>query len=78
VAGPVENVLMLSLLAYAHELKDRTEFTDAAPRVVLQANELKMAKLLTEAMSIEDPELTRCVDAGAFLFASRSTEAENT
>lgn len=38
---------MLSLLSYLHELKDRREFTDSAPRVVLQPNELKMAKLLT-------------------------------
>ncbi len=65
IIRPMENVLMLSLLAYAHELKDRSEFTDAAPRVVLQANELKMAKLLTEAMTIEDPELGQYRDGYA-------------
>ena len=36
---PVENVLMMSLPSYAQELKDRREFTDSAPRVVLRANE---------------------------------------
>jgi non-homologous end joining protein Ku len=32
----IENVLMMSLLNYEQELKDRAEFTDSAPRVALQ------------------------------------------
>src|SRR5688572_14810416 len=47
----------MSLLSYQHELKDAQEFHEAAPRAHVSAAELKMAKLLTQAMSIENPDL---------------------
>jgi DNA end-binding protein Ku len=52
-----DGVLVMSLLSYQQELQDADEFQDAAPKMVLPANELKMAKLLTEAMGLEEVNL---------------------
>jgi DNA end-binding protein Ku len=65
VLRPVGTTLMLSLLSYHDELKDPREFTDSAPRVVLTTEETRMARLLTEAMAIEDPDLSKYRDGYA-------------
>jgi DNA end-binding protein Ku len=57
--GPV---LMLMLLAYEQELKDAGEFERGAPDVDVSAAELKMAKLLTEAMSVNEADLSEYRD----------------
>jgi DNA end-binding protein Ku len=62
IVRPRGSVLMMSLLAYEEELKNAKEFEDNAPDVQLSAQELKMAKLLTEAMSVSDPELSQYRD----------------
>ena len=48
---PVGKLLMMSFLSYAEDLKDTKEFDDEVQDVDLSSDEMKMAKLLTDAMA---------------------------
>jgi DNA end-binding protein Ku len=48
---PLGKLLMMSFLSYAEEFKDTGEFEDEVQEVDLTSDELKMAKMLTDAMS---------------------------
>jgi DNA end-binding protein Ku len=55
---PVGNALMMHQLAYGEELKDPAEFQDAAPAGAdVTAQELKMARMLVEAMADDAADL---------------------
>jgi DNA end-binding protein Ku len=48
---PLGKLLMMSFLSYAEDLKDTKEFEDEVQDVELSPDEMKMAKLLTDAMA---------------------------
>jgi DNA end-binding protein Ku len=48
---PVGKLLMMSFLSYAQDFKDRREFEDDVQEVELSADEMKLTKMLTDAMA---------------------------
>jgi DNA end-binding protein Ku len=54
VVRPVGNLLMMSMLTYANEMKSPSEFQDEAPKVEVSPEELKLAKTLTDALSVDE------------------------
>jgi DNA end-binding protein Ku len=48
---PVGKLMMMSFLSYAQDFKDRKEFEDDVQEVELSADEMKLTKMLTDAMA---------------------------
>ena len=59
---PVGKLLMLSMLAYASDMKDPAEFERDAPEPQVSPEELKLAKSLTDALTEEDFDLAKYKD----------------
>jgi DNA end-binding protein Ku len=58
-------LLMMSELSYAQDLKPRSEFEGDIADVQVDANELKLAKTLTDAMADDDFDLSEYKDSYA-------------
>jgi DNA end-binding protein Ku len=54
---PLKNLLSMSFLCYATDLKKLEGFTAEAPRVEVSPDELKLAKTLMESLSLDDPDM---------------------
>jgi DNA end-binding protein Ku len=59
---PIGKLLMMSELNYAQEMKPRSEFEGDVADVEVEANELKLAKTLTDALAEDDFDLTEYKD----------------
>jgi DNA end-binding protein Ku len=59
---PKGKLLMMSMLAYAGEMKDITEFEGDVAEVEVTANEFKLAKTLTEALATDAFDLSQYKD----------------
>jgi DNA end-binding protein Ku len=59
---PISNVLVGSYLNFSSEVKPMSEFSDQSPRVEVAPDELKMAKMLTDAMKVADFDLAQYKD----------------
>ena len=59
---PVSDLLVGSYLCYSSEVKNLSEFKDEAPKVDVSPDEMKLAKTLTEAMTVKDFDLSQYKD----------------
>src|SRR4051812_43307179 len=59
---PVENLLAMSELSYAQELKDPADFAGEVTKVEVAPDEVKLAKTLTDAMAAKDFDITAFKD----------------
>jgi len=62
---PIGKVLMMSMLSYSADLKNRSEFEGEVPDIDVTAEELKLAKTLTDALSEDKFDLTEYKDTYA-------------
>jgi DNA end-binding protein Ku len=62
---PVGKLLMMSEITYASDMKPRSEFEGDVADVEVTANELKLAKTLTDALAEDDFDLTAYKDSYA-------------
>jgi DNA end-binding protein Ku len=54
---PFENLLAMSILSYASELKDYAEFVGEAPAIEVNPEELKLAKMLMDTLAIDEIDM---------------------
>jgi DNA end-binding protein Ku len=59
---PVDNLIVMTFLNYASEIKPPAEFTDEVPGVEVSQKELDLAKTLTTALAMEDFDLSQYRD----------------
>jgi DNA end-binding protein Ku len=59
---PQGKLLMMNFLSYAQDFKDPKEFEDEVPDVDLPADEMKMTKMLTDAMADDRFDVTEYKD----------------
>jgi DNA end-binding protein Ku len=62
VLRPVNNLIVMSMLSYGAEVKPPLEFEPEAPKVDLSQEELKLAKMLTEALAVDDFDINAYKD----------------
>jgi DNA end-binding protein Ku len=62
VLRPVENLLAMSFLNFAQDLKNPAEFKDEVVSSELPAAELALAKTLTETLEVDDFDLSKYKD----------------
>ena len=62
VVRPLENLLAMSFLNYASELKSIADFRDESPTVEVDRKELDLAKTLTKSLSVDDFDLAEHAD----------------
>ena len=60
---PVENLLAMSELSFAQELKNPAEFAGEVTKVEVAPAEVKLAKTLTDAMAAKDFDITAYKDS---------------
>jgi len=59
---PVENLLVMSFVSYAAELKPIDEFRTEVPTVEVEPKEMELGRSLTKMMSVDDFDLGAYVD----------------
>lgn len=62
VVRPLENLLAMSFLNYASELKPVDDFRDESPTVEVNPKELELAKSLTKSLAVDDFHLAAYAD----------------
>jgi DNA end-binding protein Ku len=62
VVRPLQNLLAMSFLNYASELKPIDDFRDESPTVEVDRRELDLAKTLTKSLAVDDFDLNGYTD----------------
>ncbi|MGB7159284.1 MAG: Ku protein [Tepidisphaeraceae bacterium] len=62
VVRPLENLLAMSFLNYAAEVKPVADFRDESPTVEVDRKELDLAKTLTKSLAVDDFDLAEHAD----------------
>jgi len=62
VVRPLENLLAMSFLNYASEMKPIDEFRDESPTVEVNPKELDLAKTLTKSLAVDEFDLSEYTD----------------
>ena len=62
VVRPLENLLAMSFLNYASEMKPVDEFRDESPTVEVNPKELDLAKTLMKSLAVDDFDLNEYTD----------------